>query len=122
MRPRESFGVGVRIVGLIVVLVSILYFVSGVVVLIDPKFQPKVSPAWHYFVDAVVELAVGLYLLRGATQIVRFAYPGCDSESCMKSDAQQSAPREPPPRSSAPDAVDQRTLDSPPVSGSGGGR
>jgi hypothetical protein len=87
MKPKHAFGVGVRILGLIVILVSILYFVSGVVVLIDPTFRPNVSPAWHYFVDGVVELVVGLYLLRGAAQIIHFAYPDSDSESDTKSDA-----------------------------------
>ena len=64
----------VRVIGLIIILVSVLYFVSAFIVCIDPTYRPNLSPAWHYFIDAVVELLIGLYLLRGAPHIVRFAF------------------------------------------------
>jgi hypothetical protein len=81
VKPRQAFGVTVRIIGLIVVLVAILYFISGFILLVDPNFRPNVSPAWHYFVDGVVAIVIGLYLLRGAPHIVRFAYPDEDSDT-----------------------------------------
>ena len=85
MKPKHAFGVAVRIIGLIVILVAVLYFISGFILLVDPHFRPNVSPAWHYLVDGVVEILVGLYLLRGARHIVRFAYP--DEPSDMKIDS-----------------------------------
>jgi len=87
MKPKHAFGVAVRVVGLIIILVSVLYFVSAIIVFIDPTYRPNLAPAWHYFVDAVVELLIGLYLLRGGAHIVRFAFPDDDSESDTKADA-----------------------------------
>jgi uncharacterized membrane protein YhdT len=74
MKPRHAFGLAVRIVGLIVVLISVLYFVSTVIVCIDPTYRPNLSSAWHYFIDAVITLLIGLYFLRGAPHVIRFAY------------------------------------------------
>jgi uncharacterized membrane protein HdeD (DUF308 family) len=74
MKPRQAFGVAVRVLGLIIILVSVLYFVSAFIVCFDPTYRPNLSPAWHYFIDAVVELLIGLYLLRGAPHIVRYAF------------------------------------------------
>ena len=76
MTPKHAFGVAVRVVGLVVLLAAVLYFISGVILLISPKYRPDVSPAWHYFLSGVIELITGLYLLRGAPFLVRFAYPG----------------------------------------------
>jgi ABC-type antimicrobial peptide transport system permease subunit len=75
MTPRQTFGLAVRIIGLLVMLFGVLYFISWAVVLIDPHSRPGVSPAWHYFLNAVVELLIGVYLLRGAPFLVRIAYP-----------------------------------------------
>jgi hypothetical protein len=56
------------------------YLVGGVIVLFDPNYRPNLSPAWHYLVIGVVGLLVGLYLLRGAPHVVRFAYRGEDEK------------------------------------------
>ncbi len=87
MKPQQAFGVAVRVIGLIVVLVSILYLVSALVVCIDPTFRPNLPPAWHYLLDGVVELLVGLYLLRGAALVIRFAFPDDESEPEREADA-----------------------------------
>jgi H+/Cl- antiporter ClcA len=81
MKPRQAFGVAVRIIGLILVLVAILYFFSWFILLVDPDYRPNVSPAWHYLVTGVFAIVVGLYLLRGAPKIARFAYPDEDSDA-----------------------------------------
>jgi hypothetical protein len=77
MRSREIFGVAVRVIGLLAVLGSVVYFVGGVVVLIAPELKPNVSP-WLYVLNATVFLTVGLYLLRGAQVVIRFSYPGAE--------------------------------------------
>src|SRR5665213_1542427 len=80
MKPIEGFGIAVRIIGMILLILAALYIASGTVVLIDPKFKPNVSPAWHYFLVGIIGILISLYLLRGAPHIVRFAYPEEDSD------------------------------------------
>jgi hypothetical protein len=81
MKPKQAFGIAVRIIGLILLIIALLYIASGFVVLFDPQFKPNLSPAWHYFLDGIVGVLISLYLLRGASHIVRFAYPEEDSET-----------------------------------------
>lgn len=87
MNPKHAFGVGVRLVGLIVALVGIYFLVCGLVILVDPNYSPKVSPAWHYLLFGVVDLVIGLVLIRGVRGVIRFSYPDDDSDSDTKADA-----------------------------------
>ena len=87
MTSKDTFGVVVRVVGLLVVLAAILYFLSGIVLIINPQFRPNVEPSWHYFLDGAIGLLIGLYLLRGAPHVVRFAYRDEDSEADKKPDS-----------------------------------
>ncbi len=65
MRSREIFSLVVRIAGL----VSLLYFLeSGALFMFDV--------AWIFIVRGILWIALSLWLLRGAPQLVRFAYPG----------------------------------------------
>ena len=75
MNPKESFGVVVRAVGLIVSCAALLYFLSALLLLVVPNYRAGVSPAWHYLLSGLVSLVPGIYLLRGAPHVVRFAYP-----------------------------------------------
>jgi len=75
MSPRESFGVAIRIIGLIISIIALLYFLSAVLIILVPNYKPHTSPAWHYLLSGGVGLALGLYLLRGASHVMRFAYP-----------------------------------------------
>jgi len=66
MKSRELFAVAVRIVGL----VSLIYMLSG---------------AWYifnsgvlFFVRELIWLIVSLWLIRGAPQLVQFAYSGSE--------------------------------------------
>ena len=87
MKPKQAFGVGVRLVGLIVGLVGIYFLVCGLVLDIDPEYSSKLAPAWHYFLFGIVDLVLGLVLIRGVRGFVRFAYPDDDSDSDTKADA-----------------------------------
>ena len=76
MRPREAFGVAVRVFGLLVSCAAVLYLLSAILLFFVPHYRPDVSPAWHYLLSGGIGLVFGLYLLRGAPHVVRFAYPG----------------------------------------------
>jgi hypothetical protein len=75
MKPRQAFGVAVRVVGLIVALVGAYFLVCGLVLVVDPSYSSKLAPAWHYFVFGVLDFLAGYALIRGARQIVRVAFP-----------------------------------------------
>jgi hypothetical protein len=45
MNERHAFGVAVRVIGVMVLLVAVLYVLSGIVILVDPHYVPNVSPA-----------------------------------------------------------------------------
>jgi len=59
MTAKDRFAIAVRVVGLLVILAALLYFVDAVIMFINP------------------------YLLRGAPHVIRFAFP----EKGAKSDA-----------------------------------
>jgi hypothetical protein len=84
MKPRECFGVILRTVGVIVLFVSGLYLYSAGVALLFPE-TPHVSTPPRYLLAFALTLAVGLYFLRGAPHLMRFAYgddrPDSDDKS-----------------------------------------
>ena len=65
MKPRNLFALAVRIAGL----VSLLYMLANAVIFFGAGI--RLVP----IVKAIVWLALTLWLLRGAPQLVRFAYP-----------------------------------------------
>ena len=89
MKPREIFGVAVRVVGLIAILVGFYYLVTGAFLLfaMDGKFREYGSIIWAVPAGGLVLSLVGAYLLRGAAAIVDFAYPHDDSDDKQKPDA-----------------------------------
>lgn len=64
MKSREWFALAVRIAGL----VSLLYALAGTLMLFGGN--------WFYAVRMILWLAFSLWLIRGAPQLVRFAYSG----------------------------------------------
>ncbi len=84
---KSSRWVAVRLVGLIVALAGISLLVCGIVVLIGPTYSIKVVPAWSYFLFGIIDLLIGVFLIRGARRFVGFAYPNDDSVPDMKTDA-----------------------------------
>jgi len=65
MKPQELFAVAVRVVGLLsllyLVFTSLMFFAAGV--------------SWQFVVRSLIWALVSLWFLRGAPQLVRFAYP-----------------------------------------------
>jgi len=74
MAPRECFGIAIRTIGIVMLVVSVMYFYSAVAVLFFPG-MPHTSPLVSYLGAFAIWLLVGLYLLRGAPHIIRFSYP-----------------------------------------------
>ncbi len=75
MKPRQAFGVAVRILGLMIALLGGYFLVCGVVLVFDPEYGLKPAPAAHYFILGMVDLLAGYGLMRGARRLVRLAYP-----------------------------------------------
>jgi hypothetical protein len=68
MKPRDVFALIVRIAGL----VSLLYILGSSFLLAGFGLP------WPFMLRAVVWLVGSIWLLRGAPQLVRFAYPDSD--------------------------------------------
>jgi hypothetical protein len=80
MQGKVAFGVVVRTIGLLLLFVAILYLIDGMSLLLIPdifrNFHPiAVAPPYSYLASGLFSLIVGVYLLRGAKRLVRFAYP-----------------------------------------------
>jgi hypothetical protein len=65
MNPRDAFAVGLRLIGL----VSLLYLLGTSVMFLGTGLP------WQLVVKSIVWALLSLWLLRGAPQLVRFAYP-----------------------------------------------
>lgn len=74
MTPRDLFGIVVRVFGLLLFLYAIWYLIYGVATIVGlPEENPEYKIA--YFITGTACLLGGLYLLRGAPLLMRFAYP-----------------------------------------------
>jgi hypothetical protein len=85
MTPRECFGIAIRIIGTLLLFVSVMYLYSFLVVLLFHG-MPRTYPLASYLGASAVALAVGLYLLRGAPHLLRFAYPATKLPSDVNDD------------------------------------
>ena len=74
MKPRDVFGIIVRTAGLSTLICGMWELVFGIATLAGmPGDQP--GDCGGYFMTSVLFLSIGLYLLRGAPGLLRFAYP-----------------------------------------------
>ena len=74
MKPRELFSVAVRVIGLLIAANGLSHIIdSGLGIL--GYFTTQRTAYSFYFIIGVTQLVVGLYLLRGAPFLERFAYP-----------------------------------------------
>lgn len=72
MKASEAFGVAIRSVGLLLVLSAMWQLFSA---LMNTVGGAQGSPIAGLLVSGVPTLLVGLWLLRGAPVLVRFAFP-----------------------------------------------
>jgi len=74
LKPEDIFGIIVRVCGLSILICAIWYLVYGIATLLGlPEDVPGYGTG--YFISGVIFLIMGLYLLRGAPGLLRFAYP-----------------------------------------------
>jgi hypothetical protein len=73
MSVEQWFGLALRIVGAIVGLYGVGYLVDGALFQLEYFNYPD-SSVNYYIVVGLLYCGVGVYLLRGAPHVVRFAY------------------------------------------------
>jgi hypothetical protein len=73
MKPKQAYGVGVAIVGLMIALVSILLVELGIFTHIYPDYSFNPALAWHYVWFGVIGLVIDLLLVFGVCHINRIA-------------------------------------------------
>jgi hypothetical protein len=83
MTSKDWFAVAVRIIGLIVIIEALRYIASAVIVLARHP-AGVAATVFDFSIPGVSGLVVGLYLLRGAPHVMRFAFP---SKTAEKKDA-----------------------------------
>ncbi len=74
MSPRHWFGLIVRVLGLLAVVASPFYVLAAIMQSAQAVQMPEASPA-GWLIYGVAIAGAGLYMLRGAPHLVRFAYP-----------------------------------------------
>ena len=98
MKPREAFALALRVIGVFIVAYGARYVVDFGLGLLGYFSLQRTSYA-YYLIIGFAYLCVGLYFLRGAGFIVRFAYPNTgdddDEPSDPRDDADQIVVREP---------------------------
>lgn len=82
MKPQHIFGLALRILGLIAITVAVSYLIDLIItvlgIVVGDKQMFELS-RWkdlitEYVVRAGLLIVIGLYLLRGAPHVVRFAF------------------------------------------------
>jgi hypothetical protein len=81
MKPSQAFGVGVRIIGLLLWLAAFFYLLSAVVVAVAPAYSSGARPWWQYIVSSAIMFLVGWFPLRRADWIAAFAYRSTSSDA-----------------------------------------
>jgi hypothetical protein len=74
MTPRECFGIAIRTIGILLLFASVMYLYSALALLLFSG-MPRNYPLVSYLGASAVVFIVGIYFLRGAPRLVRFAYP-----------------------------------------------
>lgn len=80
MRVEEWFALAVRVIGVVIFLYGIGYLLDGSLFHLGYFNYAESSPG-YYGVAGLSYVIVGLYLMRGASSIVRFAYPPEEEEN-----------------------------------------
>jgi hypothetical protein len=99
MKPHETFALALRVIGVLIVAYGARYVIDFGLGLLGYFSLQRTSYA-YYLIIGFAYLCVGLYFLRGARLIVRFAYPNVDDDDNddrldSSDDAEQIVGREP---------------------------
>jgi predicted Zn-ribbon and HTH transcriptional regulator len=81
MKPRDWFGVGIRLFGVWTLLMC-LEDVRTIIDILIHVFNPTRTPLIAYIIHAIVDGMAGLYLLSGAQFICNIAFPQLKANQC----------------------------------------
>jgi hypothetical protein len=81
MKPRDWFGVGIRLLG-VWMLVSCVDELRTIAEILIHSFNPLRTPMSAYVIHAIVDAVVGMYLLGGAPPLSAFAFPRRNAAAC----------------------------------------
>lgn len=79
MTKEDLFAVLMRVVGLVVFLYGLTYLLDALLLKLGYFYYGDSTPAYFLITGLGISL-VGIYLLRGADILVRFAYPPAAEE------------------------------------------
>jgi hypothetical protein len=86
MSPRDCFGIAIRTIGALVLFASLMYLYSASAILFFYG-MPHAYPLASYLGASAVAFIIGLYFLRGAPHLIRFAYPQAKPSNNVGSNA-----------------------------------
>lgn len=81
MKPRDWFGVGVRLFG-VWMLLSCVEDLRTIADILIHFFTPSRTPLGAYAIHALVDAVVGVYLVSGAPFLTAFAFPRRNAAAC----------------------------------------
>ena len=76
MKPKDVFGIIVRLLGLISLGYGLQYLLSWTFMTLRQSASP--AQGWggpDYLIIGLIYIPLGLFLLRGAPYVINFAYP-----------------------------------------------
>jgi len=86
MKPRDSFGVVVRVMGLLSFLIGLFWVCFKTLMLLEYRgsdgyglFSSERSLSYFSYCYAAIFMLVGYVLMRAANRIVKWLYPGEES-------------------------------------------
>jgi hypothetical protein len=87
-RVQELFGLALRILGAVVLYYGLSGLLDAALFNLGYFNYPDSSPN-YYLISGLFQLVVGIYLLRGAPGLVRFAYPASEDEDDDEEDSEE---------------------------------
>ena len=79
MKAEDWVGVGIRVAGVLIFLSAMGLLLDSLLLKLGYFQYPDTSPA-YYLIYGVVQAVAGLYLIRGASFVIEFAFPNGNSE------------------------------------------
>ena len=74
MKPKDIFGIIVRVIGLVLLIYAIWFLIYGFATIMGYS-EVNVGYKVSYFISGTTFLLLSLYLLRGAPLLVKYSYP-----------------------------------------------